>query len=189
MCGCGVQGPWSGQRRGSRTDWGRGSGVGWACSGRHAPLWPDPGSGKRGNLPGLDSQQVPNRPPLDSQNAPRVGNFADQLWVISVIAITSSSDVTIELGPGHSPENGVTLVVFPSTATPGQRQPEPPDRRRPRPSRRGSCRSSTWPWPVTGPRYASPNNADNRSPPTNGHPTSPHTGAHPAATPPPTTRV
>ena len=28
------------------------------------------------------------RPPLDSQNAPRIGNFADQLWVTSVIAIT-----------------------------------------------------------------------------------------------------
>ena len=29
------------------------------------------------------------RPPLDSQNAPRVGNFSDQPWVISVIAINS----------------------------------------------------------------------------------------------------
>ena len=35
-------------------------------------------------------QEAPTerRPPLDSQNAPRVGNFADQLWVISVIAIS-----------------------------------------------------------------------------------------------------
>ena len=40
-------------------------------------------------LPGT-SPKTPTerRPPLDSQNAPRVGNFADQLWVISVIAIT-----------------------------------------------------------------------------------------------------
>ena len=40
-------------------------------------------------LPGT-SPKTPTepRPPLDSQNAPRVGNFADQLWVISVIAIS-----------------------------------------------------------------------------------------------------